>query len=545
MLAGTIAAAYVDLGQQRLQPMRRRPTLLVILDGWGLRDEVAYNAIAQARTPVWDALWSGAPTTRLSASGVDVGLPAGQMGNSEVGHMSIGAGRAIPQDLTRIDQAIASGALASNPGLHEIIASNATTVHVFGLLSPGGVHSHERHIAHVLETLGERSPMRLRLHAFLDGRDTPPKSALASLRRFEEDFPGVVASITGRYYAMDRDQRWERTERAYDLLVHGEAPHHCDSAVAALESAYRRGESDEFVQPSAVHPATQQPVTIAPGDAGLFMNFRADRARQLTRALLADDFDGFPRRKRVPMAVFATLTRYADDIDAPALFGALDLDDTLGEILARLGKRQLRLAETEKYAHVTYFLSGGRERPFAGEDRVLVPSPKVATYDLAPAMSAHAVTDRLLEALHGGHHDFIVCNYANGDMVGHSGDFDAAVDAVEVVDGCLGRITDGVAHVGAQCLITADHGNVERMREPASGDPHTAHTTDAVPLVYVGPATLSLRSGTLADVAPTLLELMGISPPAAMTGRSLIAAGGSEDSRPVERGAGAAAFHER
>ncbi|MCY4011945.1 MAG: 2,3-bisphosphoglycerate-independent phosphoglycerate mutase [Gammaproteobacteria bacterium] len=515
--------------------MRRRPALLVILDGWGLRDEVAYNAIAQARTPVWDALWSGTATTKLSAAGVDVGLPPGQMGNSEVGHMSIGAGRAIPQDLTRIDQAIASGALASNPGLGEIIHSGAATLHVLGLLSPGGVHSHEEHIAEVLETVGEQASMRIRLHAFLDGRDTPPKSALASLGRFNEDFPDVLASVTGRYFAMDRDQRWDRTERAYNLLVHGETPHHYDTAAAALEAAYERGESDEFVQPSAVHPASQQPATIAPGDAGLFMNFRADRARQLTHALLRDDFDGFRRGLRVPLAAFATLTRYADDIDAPALFGPLDLKDTLGEILARRGKSQLRLAETEKYAHVTYFFSGGREQPFVGEERALVPSPKVATYDLAPAMSAQAVTDRLLEALHGGRHDFIVCNYANGDMVGHSGNFDAAVKAVEVVDVCLGRITAGIAEAGAQCLITADHGNVERMREPSSGDPHTAHTTDAVPLVYVGPATLGLRPGTLADVAPTLLELMGISRPAAMTGRSLVVADGTEDSRQNDR----------
>ena len=456
--------------------MRRRPNLLVILDGWGLRDEVADNAIAQARTPVWDALWSGAPATELSASGLDVGLPAGQMGNSEVGHMSIGAGRAVPQDLTRIDEAMASGALASNRVLRETIDSSHATMHVLGLLSPGGVHSHEDHIARVLATIREQSSMPIRLHAFLDGRDTPPKSAMASLHRFEERFPGVLASITGRYFAMDRDQRWARTERAYNLLVHGETPYRFDSAVAALEAAYARGESDEFVQPSAVHRASLKPATFAPGDAGLFMNFRADRARQLTRALLADDFDAFPRGKRVPMAAFATLTRYADDIDAPALFGPLDLEDTLGEILARLGRTQLRLAETEKYAHVTYFFSGGREQPFVGEDRVLVPSPKVATYDLAPAMSALDVTDRLLEAVQAARHDLIVCNYANGDMVGHTGDFDAAVRAVECIDACLGRITAAVADVGAQCLITADHGNVERMREPQERRPaHGAH----------------------------------------------------------------------
>ena len=525
--------------------MRRRPTLLVILDGWGLRDELAYNAIAHARTPVWDAMWTGAPTTELSASGLDVGLPTGQMGNSEVGHMSIGAGRAVPQDLTRIDEAIARGELASNPVLRETIDSGAPTLHVFGLLSPGGVHSHEDHIAHVLATMREQSSIRIRLHAFLDGRDTPPKSAVASLCRFEEGFPGVLASIAGRYFAMDRDQRWERTERAYNLLAHGETPFHFDSAVAALEAAYARGESDEFVQPSAVHPPMQQPVTLAPGDAGLFMNFRADRARQLTHALIADDFDAFPRRRRTPMAAFATLTRYADDIDAPALFGPLDLEDTLGETLAGLGKTQLRLAETEKYAHVTYFFSGGREQPFVGEDRILVPSPKVATYDLAPAMSAHAVTDQLLEAMDAAQHDFIVCNYANGDMVGHTGDFEAAVRAVECIDACLGRITARLAEVGGQCLITADHGNVERMRDPKNGDPHTAHTTDAVPLVYVGPRAMRLRGpGTLADVAPTLLELMGISPPAAMAGRSLLAVPDANDARQLKPDAVSATVHE-
>ena len=525
--------------------MRRRPTLLVILDGWGVRDEVAHNAIAQARTPVWDALWSSVATTKLSASGVDVGLPTGQMGNSEVGHMSIGAGRAVPQDLTRIDQAIADDTVADNKVLRDTVDSGAATLHVLGLLSPGGVHSHESHIAHVLGAIREQSSIKIRLHAFLDGRDTPPRSAMASLGRFEEDFPGVLASITGRYFAMDRDHRWERTERAYNLLVHGETAYRFDSARAALEAAYARGESDEFVQPSAVHPASQRPVTIGPGDAGLSMNFRADRARQLTRALLADDFDAFPRGKRVPTTAFATLTRYADDIDAPALFGPPDLDNTLGETLARLRKTQLRIAETEKYAHVTYFFSGGREQPFLAEDRILVPSPKVATYDLTPAMGAHAVTDRLLEALHAKHHDFIVCNYANGDMVGHTGNFDAAVRAVETIDACLGRITAGIVDVGAQCLITADHGNVERMRQPNTGDPHTAHTTEAVPLVYVGPEALRLGGpGTLADVAPTLLELMGISPPAAMTGRSLIVADGRRDSHKDARGAVAAASRE-
>ena len=503
--------------------MSKRPTLLVVLDGWGVRSDTSFNAIAQARTPVWDRLWARAATTTLSASGTDVGLPPGQMGNSEVGHMSLGAGRIVRQDLTRIDQAIGDGELLRNETIERIVEATAHgTLHVLGLLSPGGVHSREDHVAALLESLDGRVG-RVALHAFLDGRDTPPKSAMASLRRFEARFPGVVASITGRYFAMDRDERWERTMRAYDLLAHGEAPFHFESAQAALEAAYGRGETDEFVQPSAVHRPAAPPVGFAPGDTGVFMNFRADRARQLTRALLEPRFDAFPRRAVPALAGFATLTRYADDIDAPALFGPLTLNDSLGEVLAARGLTQLRLAETEKYAHVTYFFSGGREQPFPGEDRILVPSPKVATYDLVPAMSAVEVTDRLVAALRSGRHDFIVCNYANADMVGHTGNFQAAVSAVEAVDACLGRVAATVAEADGQCLITADHGNVECMRDEGTGAPHTAHTTDAVPLVYLGKRQVRLASaGTLAEVAPTLLELMDIPPPAAMS-RSLLA----------------------
>ena len=502
--------------------MAKTTTLLVVLDGWGVRGATAFNAVAQAHTPVWDALWSGSAKTTLSASGADVGLPPGQMGNSEVGHMSLGAGRTVPQDLTRIDGAVAAGDLVGNETLGRIVeATGRGTLHVLGLLSPGGVHSHEDHIAAVLDSVRGRV-QRVVLHAFLDGRDTPPKSAMGSLRRFEARFPGIVASITGRYFAMDRDQRWERTAQAYNLLAHGEAPFHFDSAAAALEAAYGRGETDEFVQPCAIHRPAAPPVAFARGDTGLFMNFRADRARQLTRALLEPQFDAFPRRAVAPLAAFATLTRYAEDVDAPALFGPLTLRDSLGEVLAERGMTQLRLAETEKYAHVTYFFSGGREQPLPGEDRVLVPSPKVATYDLAPAMSAGKITDRLVEALRSGRYDFIVCNYANADMVGHTGNFEAAVRAVETVDAALGRVAAAIAETGAQCLITADHGNVERMRDEGSDEPHTAHTTDAVPLVYVGDRSVGLAGpGTLADVAPTLLELMDIPPPTAMA-RSLL-----------------------
>ena len=502
----------------------RATTLLVVLDGWGLRHNAADNAIGNARTPTWDRLWASLAKTALSASGGDVGLPDGQMGNSEVGHMNIGAGRVVYQDLTRIDQAIASGSLGQNTALREAIERSAGgTLHVLGLLSPGGVHSHENHIDALIDIAADGA-RRIRLHAFLDGRDTPPKSALASLQRFETNYPGVITSLTGRFFAMDRDQRWDRTERAYNLLARGEAPFHFESAVAALDAAYTRGETDEFVQPSAIHPLAELPVKLSPGDAAVFMNFRADRARQLTRALVNDNFDGFKRRSRAAMDAFVTLTHYAADIGSPVLFAPQHLGGTLGETLASLGRTQLRIAETEKYAHVTYFFSGGREQPFDGENRLLVPSPSVATYDTAPEMSARAVTDRLVGAIDTGEYDFIVCNYANGDMVGHTGDFDAAVRAVETIDGCLARVLAALDRTGSECLITADHGNVERMRDVVTSQPHTAHTSNAVPLVYAGPRNVRFAdSGSLADVAPTLLDLMGLAAPDAMTGRSLLA----------------------
>ena len=502
----------------------RATTLLVVLDGWGLRHNAADNAIGNARTPTWDRLWAGPAKTALSASGGDVGLPDGQMGNSEVGHMSIGAGRVVWQDLTRIGQAIASGSLAQDKALAEVIElSTGGTLHVLGLLSPGGVHSHEDHIAALIDIAAQHAAPRIRLHAFLDGRDTPPKSALASLQHFETNYPGVIASLTGRFFAMDRDRRWDRTERAYNLLARGEAPFHFESAVAALEAAYTRGETDEFVQPSAIHPLAELPVKLSAGDAAVFMNFRADRARQLTRALVDDNFDGFKRRSRAAMDAFVTLTRYAEDIGSPVLFAPQQLGNTLGETLAGLGRTQLRIAETEKYAHVTYFFSGGREQPFDGEDRLLVPSPSVATYDTVPEMSARAVTDRLIGAIDAGEYDFVVCNYANGDMVGHTGDFDAAVQAVETIDGCLARVLAALERTGSECLITADHGNVESMRDVVTSQPHTAHTSNAVPLVYAGGRNVRFADrGSLADVAPTLLDLMGLAAPDAMTGRSLL-----------------------
>ena len=497
-------------------------TALVVLDGWGVGDDSPHNAIHVASTPCWDRLWRSRPRTTLDASGASVGLPPGQMGNSEVGHMTLGAGRVVHQDLTRIDNAIASGEFAANPVLRAAVeASAVATLHVLGLLSPGGVHSHEAHIAAMLDLAASRGAT-VRLHAFLDGRDTPPRSALASLERIEARWPGVVASLCGRYYAMDRDGRWERTERAYRLLRDGAGAFRFDAPAAALRAAYARGEGDEFVQPTAIRRDGDAPTVLRDGDAVVFMNFRADRARQLVQALHAKQFTAFVRGAAPQYAAFATLARYADDIDAPAAFEAEQPADTVGECWATRGLKQLRIAETEKYAHVTYFFSGGREQPLAGEERILVPSPKVATYDLCPAMSAAEVTERLVAAIDARRFDAVVCNYANADMVGHTGDFDAAVQAVQTVDHCLGRVVDALGRNGGQCLLTADHGNVERMRDADLGA-HTAHTCEPVPLVYVGEREVRFAAGgTLADVAPTLLELMGLAQPAAMRGRSLL-----------------------
>ena len=498
--------------------------MLVVLDGWGVAGPAPDNAIHLAATPHWDRLWNTAPRTCLAASGASVGLPAGQMGNSEVGHMTIGAGRAIHQDLARIDSAIGSGEFQANAVLNASIDGADGALHVLGLLSPGGVHSHEAHIAALLQLAAARRPgLPVRLHAFLDGRDTPPRSALGSLRRLDARFPGAVASICGRYYAMDRDGRWDRTQRAWRLVQCGQAPFAAATASAALDAAYERGESDEFVQPTVVGATAVPPAAMQDGDSAVFMNFRADRARQLAQALTARDFDAFPRAARVRFAAFATLARYAENLELPVAFPPETPDQTLGECVAAAGGTQLRLAETEKYAHVTYFLSGGREQPFAGEERLLVPSPAVATYDQAPAMSAATVTDRLVAAIEARRHDLVVCNYANGDMVGHTGKLDAAVQAVEAVDACLGRLLEALERAGAQCLVTADHGNVERMADHASGQPHTAHTAAEVPLVYAGPRRVRLRDGgTLADVAPTLLALLDLPQPKAMTGRSLV-----------------------
>lgn len=493
-------------------------TLLVVLDGWGHSEEPRHNAIHAARTPNWDRWWRTAPRTLLSASGTDVGLPAGQMGNSEVGHMHLGAGRVIRQELSRLSLAIADGSFENNWIIRAAIEKSAgNALHVMGLVSPGGVHSHEDHVAAMIE-LASDAGVTVHLHAFLDGRDTPPRSAAASLARFGSH----VASICGRYYAMDRDGRWDRIESAFDMLTQGAAEHHFTDAVSALEAAYARGETDEFVRPTLVHPRDQPPAWIRDGDVVVFMNFRADRARQLTRAFVGADFHGFRRSVSPALADFVMLTRYADDIEASCAFEAETPANTFGEHLARLGMRQLRIAETEKYAHVTFFFSGGREQPFAGEDRILVPSPRVATYDLKPEMHAREVTRRVVDAIGEDSHDAIVCNFANADMVAHTGVFDATVTAIETLDECLGAIASALGKNGGQCLVTSDHGNAERMQD---GDQaHTAHTSAPVPLLYVGPRMLRFRDGgTLCDVAPTLLALMGLAQPDEMTGRSLVA----------------------
>jgi 2,3-bisphosphoglycerate-independent phosphoglycerate mutase len=494
-------------------------TLLVLLDGWGYSEVAAHNAIYAAATPTWDRLWRDSPHTLISSSGSEVGLPDGQMGNSEVGHINIGAGRIVRQGLSRITHALSDGSFAENPAIRAAIEkAKPGALHLIGLVSPGGVHSHEDHIAAMIE-LALEADVKVYLHAFLDGRDTPPRSAETSLKRFDRH----VASICGRYFAMDRDERWGRIKAAFEALTTGSADFQYSDAVTALKAAYARGESDEFVRPTLIHPEGTVPVMIADGDVVVFMNFRADRARQLTKAFVNDDFTYFERKKRPALADFLMLTRYAEDIDTSCAFEPESLPNTLGEYLSGLGKRQLRVAETEKYAHVTFFFSGGQEHPFNGEDRILVPSPKVSTYDLAPEMSAVQITEEIVVAIESDNYDAIICNYANGDMVGHTGIFDAAVKAVETIDASLLKILLAVKTHDGQCLITADHGNVESMRDGTTGQAHTAHTSGPVPLVYVGTNRIKFRDGgTLSDVAPTMLALMCLPQPPEMTGQSLV-----------------------
>ena len=512
-----------------------RPVALIVLDGYGHNPDTANNAVAAAHTPNMDQLWQARPHALLHTDGKHVGLPDGQMGNSEVGHMNLGAGRVVYQELSRISKAIEDGDLDVIAALTDAIdaaVSAGHAVHLLGLLSPGGVHSHEDHILAMAELASRRGAQRIYVHGFLDGRDTAPCSALASLKRTNARLAelvgadnGFVASIIGRYFAMDRDNRWDRVEQAYRLLTEGVAEFEATSAEEGLRAAYDRGESDEFVSATVVRNG-EGPTVIHDGDAAIFMNFRADRARELSRAFVESTFTGFERRVCPQLAAgsLVTLTQYADNIPAPAAFPPNELHNTLGEVMEQRGLTQLRIAETEKYAHVTFFFSGGREAEFTGETRVLVPSPQdVKTYDEKPEMSAVEVTDHLVEAIDSGHYDLIVCNYANGDMVGHTGDFAAAVKAIEAVDSCVGRVVEAIERAGGACLVTADHGNAEQMVNPETGVAQTAHTTFTVPLVYVGPHRVRLLdNGRLCDIAPTLLTMMNQPIPKEMTGRVLI-----------------------
>ena len=502
-----------------------RPVVLIILDGFGYREAAPDNAISLAKKPIWDALWRDCPHGLIDASEQYVGLPKGQFGNSEVGHLNLGAGRVVYQDLTRVDHALQTGEFQANAALVaacDTAKSNQSTLHVLGLLSTGGVHSHERHIHAMVRMAAARGVSRIAVHAFLDGRDTPPRSAAVSIEAMEavcRETGARINTVTGRFYAMDRDRRWERVAPAYHALVEATSDRFESSAMAALQAAYARSENDEFVKPTVIgHGAPMKD-----GDVIVFMNFRADRARQLTTALTDASFTGFERHMP-KLASFVCLSHYGDAYAAlPVAFRNDRIVNDLGAVLERSGLTQLRIAETEKYAHVTYFFSGGREQPYAGEDRIMVPSPKVETYDLQPEMSAAEVTSKLVAAIESKNYAAIICNYANGDMVGHTGILPAAIKAVEALDVALAQVIFAAKANGAHVLITADHGNCEQMFDPASHQAHTQHTPDKVPLVYVGPDAVTIREGgALRDIAPTLLAMMGLQKPAEMTGETLL-----------------------
>jgi 2,3-bisphosphoglycerate-independent phosphoglycerate mutase len=511
--------------------IRPRPVVLCILDGWGFRDDMPDNAITRANAPVFRKYWAACPHALLDASEEHVGLPAGQMGNSEVGHMNLGAGRVIFQDLPLIDRTIAQGELAANPALQNLITAlkkSGGTCHLMGLASPGGVHAHQDHFTALARIVADAG-IPVAIHAFLDGRDVPPQSADTQIAKLANDIKNIkgvkLATLCGRYYAMDRDKRWERVERAYQLITEGKAGAgvtHADDAVTAIKASYAANVGDEFLLPVTLGDYAG----MKDGDGVLCANFRTDRAREILTALLDPAFDGFARPRVISFAAAAGMVEYSDALNKymTALFPPKKIKNGLGEIIAEAGMTQLRIAETEKYPHVTFFFNGGREEPFAGEERIMVSSPKVATYDLQPEMSARAVTDKVVGAIESDKFDLIILNYANPDMVGHTGILNAAIKAVEAIDECLGRLFSAVEKRGGIVLLTADHGNCEKMYDETTHGPHTAHTLERVPVLLVGasPDITTLRDGKLADVAPTLLELMRMPQPDVMDGRSLI-----------------------
>ncbi|WP_289027732.1 2,3-bisphosphoglycerate-independent phosphoglycerate mutase [uncultured Paraglaciecola sp.] len=504
---------------------KKKTTALIILDGWGHREDLTSNAIAHANTPVLDGLCDSYTNTLISGSGMDVGLPPGQMGNSEVGHVNLGAGRVVYQDFTRVTKAIDDGDFYENPILTSNLDKAITqdkAIHVMGLLSAGGVHSHQDHIFALLTMAAKRGAKKLYLHAFLDGRDTPPRSAKKPLEAADALFKdlgvGKTATLVGRYYAMDRDARWDRVEKAYNLIANATGSCAAENAIEALDASYARDENDEFMQATVIGDACP----VEEGDSVFFMNFRADRAREISRPFVEVDFNEFPKSKHINVSAFVTLTQYAESIDAPSAYPPVPLVNVMGDWLAQNHKTQLRISETEKYAHVTFFYSGGREELYEGEERILIPSPKVATYDLQPEMNSEELTNKLVEAIKSGKFDAIICNYPNGDMVGHTGNFDAAVKACEAVDSCIARIVEAIKENGGDCLITADHGNAEKMQDEQTGQAHTAHTSELVPFIHVGKKSIAREGGTLSDVAPTMLHLMGMPQPSEMTGTPIV-----------------------
>ena len=523
----TIFDGYPFIMNNATSEFQITPVLLLILDGFGHRLEGNDNAILLANTPNWDRLNKTYASATIHASEQFVGLPAGQFGNSEVGHLNIGAGRVVAQDISRIDSDVANGKLKDNPVLHaamQAAIAHQSALHLLGLVSDGGVHSHETHLHALIAAAAEAGVQKIYIHAFLDGRDTPPKSAELYLKRLEAvcaQYPtAFIASVCGRYYAMDRDNRWERLKPAYQVVVDGKAQFTASSALQALQAAYARGESDEFVQATAILPH-HKPIVMQDGDVVIFINFRADRARQFMTVLTDPTFNTFPVRQP-KLSYLCTMTRYSENFSFPVAYTKLHIYNSFGEYLSKLNCTQLRIAETEKYPHVTYFFNGGQEKPFPKEDRILVPSPKVSTYDLQPEMSANEVTDKLVEAIASRRYDAIICNYANGDMVGHTGNLPAAIKAVETLDVCIQRCVDAMQAIGGEVLIIADHGNCEMMWDNKAQQPHTQHTTDEVPFLYIGRPAVIEAGGALEDVAPSLLNMMGLPKPDEMIGNSLI-----------------------